>query len=77
MVRLGERPLSERELRDLSREIYERAKVDPEGYVEMEKMGASIVQLGPMRIAITKPPFSDGLKLSTITSTASIRFIPA
>jgi ATPase len=52
LVRIGERTLSERELRDLSREIYERAKADPEGYVEMEKIGAAVIQLGPMRIAI-------------------------
>ncbi|MDQ1282439.1 MAG: ATPase, partial [Euryarchaeota archaeon] len=74
LVRLGERTLSERELRDLSREIYERAKVDPEGYVEMEKMGASIIQLGPMRIAITKPPFSDGWEITAVRPVAKVSF---
>jgi len=74
LIRLGEKPLSERELRDLSREIYERAKVDPEGYVEMEKMGASIIQLGPMRIAIAKPPFSDGLEITAVRPVAKMSF---
>jgi ATPase len=74
LIRLGEKPLSERELRDLSREIYERAKVDPEGYVEMEKMGASIIQLGPMRIAIAKPPFSDGLEITAVRPVAKMNF---
>jgi ATPase len=74
LVRLGERPLSERELRDLSREIYERTKADPEGYVEMEKMGASIIQLGPMRIAIAKPPFSDGLEITAVRPVAKVSF---
>lgn len=74
LVRLGERPLTERELRDLSREIYERAKVDPAGYVEMEKMGASIIQLGPMRIAIAKPPFSDGLEITAVRPVAKVSF---
>jgi ATPase len=74
LVRLSERPLSERELRDLSREIYERAKADPEGYIEMEKMGASIIQLGPMRIAIAKPPFSDGLEITAVRPVAKVSF---
>ncbi|NPV61296.1 MAG: Flp pilus assembly complex ATPase component TadA [Methanotrichaceae archaeon] len=72
LVRLSERPLSDRELRDLSREIYERAKADPEGYVEMEKMGAAVIQLGPMRIAIAKPPFSDGHEITAVRPVAKV-----
>ena len=72
LVKIGERPMSERELRDLSREIFERAKLDPEGYVEMEKTGASVVQLGPMRIAIAKPPFSDGLEITAVRPVAKV-----
>lgn len=74
LVHLGERPLSERELRDLSREIFERAKVDPDGYVEMEKMGATIIQLGPMRIAVAKPPFSDGHEITAVRPVARVDF---
>lgn len=74
LVRLGERTLYERELRDLSREIQERTKADPEGYVEMEKMGATIIQLGPMRIAIAKPPFSDGLEITAVRPVAKVDF---
>jgi ATPase len=72
LVRLSERPLTDRELRDLSREIYERTKADPEGYVEMEKMGASVIQLGPMRIAIAKPPFSDGHEITAVRPVAKV-----
>jgi len=74
LVRLGDRPTSERELRDLAREIYERAKADPDGYVEMEKMGAAIIQIGPMRIAIAKPPFSDGLEITAVRPVAKVNF---
>jgi ATPase len=74
LVRLGERPLSERELRDLSREIYERAKADPQGYIEMEKIGAAVIQIGPMRIAIAKPPFSDGLEITAVRPVARVSF---
>jgi len=66
LVRIAEKPLTERELRDISREIFDRVKVDPEGYIELEKIGASVIQLGPMRIAIAKPPFSDGLEITAV-----------
>jgi ATPase len=72
LMRISEKPLSDRELRDISREIYERAKADPEGYIEMEKMGAAVIQLGPMRIAIAKPPFSDGLEITAVRPVAKV-----
>lgn len=72
LMRIAEKPLSDRELRDISREIYERAKADPEGYIEMEKMGAAVIQLGPMRIAIAKPPFSDGLEITAVRPVAKV-----
>ncbi|MGA9099605.1 MAG: PIN domain-containing protein, partial [Methanotrichaceae archaeon] len=72
LVRLGDRPLSDKELRDVSREIFERVKVDPDGSVEIEKMGASVIQLGTMRIAITKPPFSDGLEITAVRPVAKV-----
>lgn len=72
LVKLDNKPQSERELRDISREIFERAKVDPEGYVEMERMGAAVIQLGPMRIAIARPPFSDGLEITAVRPVAKV-----
>lgn len=72
LVRIAEKPLTDRELRDISREILERAKLDPEGYVEIEKMGAAVIQIGSMRIAIAKPPFSDGLEVTAVRPVARV-----
>lgn len=72
LIHLSEKPLSDKELRDISREIFERVKVDPDGVIEIEKMGATIIQLGPMRIAITKPPFSDGLEITAVRPVAKV-----
>ena len=72
LVRISENPLNDRELRDYSREILERAKLDPEGYIEIEKMGAAVIQIGPMRIAIAKPPFSDGLEITAVRPIARV-----
>ncbi|HOT07575.1 MAG: putative KH and PIN-domain containing protein [Methanosaeta sp. PtaB.Bin039] len=72
LVKLDDKPMRERELREMSREIYERVKADPEGYIEMEKNGAAIIQLGPVRIAIAKPPFSDGLEITAVRPVARV-----
>ena len=74
LVRIADKPLTERDLRDISREIFDRVKVDPEGYIELEKIGATVIQLGPMRIAIAKPPFSDGLEITAVRPVAKVDF---
>jgi ATPase len=74
LMRIADRSLTERDLRDMSREIFDRVKVDPEGYIELEKIGATVIQLGPMRIAIAKPPFSDGLEITAVRPVAKVDF---
>ena len=74
LVQIADKPLTERDLRDISREIFDRVKVDPEGYIELEKIGATVIQLGPMRIAIAKPPFSDGLEITAVRPVAKVDF---
>lgn len=72
LVKLDDKPIREKDLREMAREIIERAKLDPEGYIEIEKNGATVVQLGPMRIAITRPPFSDGLEITAVRPVAKV-----
>jgi ATPase len=72
LVKIGNRNLSERDLRDMVREIFERVKSDPGAHIEMEKIGAAVAQLGPMRIAIARPPFSDGLEITAVRPVARV-----
>ncbi|MHC1631436.1 MAG: ATPase, T2SS/T4P/T4SS family [Methanotrichaceae archaeon] len=72
LIKIGKNTLSESELREMVREIFEHAKVDPRGQIEMEKVGAAVVQLGPMRIAIARPPFSDGLEITAVRPVAQV-----
>lgn len=64
IVHLRETPLSEYELRQMAREILERAKRDPDGFIEVERKGVTVVQIGSMRIAIVRRPFSDGMEIT-------------
>ncbi len=66
LVKIREQPTSEYELRNLTQEIVERAKRDPDGFIEVEKRGVTVVQIGSMRIAITRRPFSDGMEITAV-----------
>ncbi|WP_321506783.1 PINc/VapC family ATPase [uncultured Methanoregula sp.] len=66
LVKIREAPTSEYELRMMAQEILERAKRDPDGFIEVEKRGITIVQIGSMRIAIARRPFSDGMEITAV-----------
>ena len=38
----------------MAQEILERAKRHPDGFIEIEKRGVTVVQIGSMRIAIAR-----------------------
>jgi len=66
LVKIRDQPTSEYELRALAQEILERAKRDPDGFIEVEKRGITVVQIGSMRIAIARRPFSDGMEITAV-----------
>jgi ATPase len=66
LVKIREAPTSEYELRMMAQEILERAKRDPDGFIEIEKRGITVVQIGSMRIAIARRPFSDGMEITAV-----------
>ncbi len=72
LVRIGDAPCTEDELRSMARELIERTKKDPDSFVEMEHYGATVLQLGNMRIAIASPPFSDGMEITAVRPVAFV-----
>ncbi|MBI2651116.1 Flp pilus assembly complex ATPase component TadA [Candidatus Woesearchaeota archaeon] len=58
--------LKQEEIQDISREIIEDAKLRRDGFIEIEREGSTIVQLGNFRIVITRPPFSDGWEITAV-----------
>lgn len=72
LVRLSERPMELRELTRMRREIIEAAKRDADSFIEIERHGATVVQLGPMRIAIAQPPFSDAVEITAVRPVAKL-----
>src|SRR5688572_18922261 len=60
------REMKHQDLRAIVRECIEFAKRDYNSFIEMEKKGCTVIQLGPMRITIASPPFSDGLEMTAV-----------
>ena len=72
LERIVKEKLTEKELLDMAHEILERAKQDPNGFIEIEMNGATVVQLGTLRIAIATPPFSDGVEITAVRPVARL-----
>lgn len=66
LVKIGEKPLSAEEIKEIANEIVERARSEPNAYVEMDLNGATVVQYREYRIAIAYPPFSDGWEITIV-----------
>ena len=58
--------MTEYELRSMAQELLERAKRDPDGFIELEKRGVTVVQIGSLRISIARRPFSDGMEITVV-----------
>lgn len=63
---VGKKILERDDIQDISREIIEEASIRKDGFIEIERPGSTIVQLGRYRIVITKPPFSDGWEITAV-----------
>ncbi len=63
---------TESELKQVAREIVERTERAPDGFIEMDSGGATVVQLHDMRIVIARPPFSDGFEITAARPVAMI-----
>jgi ATPase len=71
-VALRKNVVTQEEIQDISREIIESAKLRKDGFIEIERPGSTIVQLGKYRIVITKPPFSDGWEITAVRPVKSL-----
>ncbi|PTD93848.1 ATPase [archaeon SCG-AAA382B04] len=72
MSSVGEEQSSARELRKLTQEIIEKAKRSSDGFIEFDKGGATVIQLKDLRIAIARPPFSDGYEITAVRPVAKV-----
>lgn len=69
---IDENVMTSEQLRHLSHKIVEHAKRASRGFIELDKGGATVVQLNEFRIVISHPPFSDGYEITAVKPVAKV-----
>ncbi|HLC66556.1 MAG TPA: PINc/VapC family ATPase [Candidatus Nanoarchaeia archaeon] len=62
------------DLRDMAKEIVEACGMRRDGFVEIDRKGSTIAQLGNFRVVITKPPLSDGWEITVVRPITKLAF---
>jgi ATPase len=63
---IGETVLEESDLGEYAADVVDGAHTHADGFVELDEPGMTIVQFREYRIAIARPPFSDGLEITAV-----------
>lgn len=71
-IDIGKHRMASRYVEKLADEAFEKAKSSEEGLVEMDKKGATVLQIKDFRIAITRPPFSEKLEITAVRPLAHL-----
>lgn len=64
IVKLRDKKLTEEELTEITHQIIEYVKRDADSFIEIERKGVTVVQLGNTRIAIARQPFADKFEIT-------------
>jgi ATPase len=72
LVQVGDEPSTYAYLNRIIKEVSEASRVTGAGAVEISRSGATVIQFGNFRIAITRPPFSDGLEVTIVRPTVKL-----
>jgi len=71
LVRLEGKRLTAEEVYEIIKEVLEQSR-SRKGFTEINKDGATVIQLEKYRIAITKEPFSDGQEITIVKPIAKL-----
>ncbi|HDD70619.1 MAG TPA: ATPase [Candidatus Woesearchaeota archaeon] len=63
---ISNKKLTAETIKGLSTEIIEAAHMRTDGFVEIEREGSTIIQLGQYRIVLLRPPLADGLEITAV-----------
>ena len=64
--------LSKSDIEKIISETIEKAEISDEGLIEMQKEGATVLQIGRYRIAMTRPPFSEAAEITAVRPVAKV-----
>ena len=67
LSQLSEEIMSQGTLNEIANQIVNSAKMLDRGSIEISRKGATVVQLGTFRVAITRPPFSESIEITIVS----------
>jgi ATPase len=67
LTQLSEETMSHVRLNEIANQIISSAKMLDRGSIEINRNGATVVQLGSFRISITRPPFSESIEVTIVS----------
>ena len=66
LVKITDHVLTAEELEEIIKEIMDATRYEEDSFVEIGGRTATVVQHGNIRIAIARPPFSDGIEITAV-----------
>ena len=66
LVKIREDPMTFEELQSIAMDIVERTRSERDSFIEIDEPGATVIQMRDYRIAIARPPFSDGMEITAV-----------
>ncbi len=72
LVETGTNIITKNELEDISKEVMDIVRVSDDAMVEIGLRGATVVQYGLYRIAITRQPFSERMEITVVRPIAKV-----
>ncbi|MFC3958949.1 PINc/VapC family ATPase [Halovivax cerinus] len=63
---IADEPTDEATMDEWARDVVDGAKESPDGFIELSEPGMKIVQFRDYRIAVARPPFSDGIEITAV-----------
>lgn len=65
-IAVQKEPVNRQQVEIYARQIVEAAQSRRDGFVEIERPGSTVCQVGKYRVVITRPPFSDGYEITAV-----------
>jgi ATPase len=73
LVKIGEEKFTADQLEEMIKEVMDAARYEQDAFIEVAGHTASVIQLGDKRIAIARPPFSDGIEITVVRPIVKLR----
>lgn len=73
LTELSATPISKEEIEKMVKEAIEFSKREQKSFIEIDKKGATVLQINDYRVTFTRPPFSEGFELTIVRPIAKLK----